>query len=150
MEMMSAMHPSIKFERVSSSSSLDFLDITIFKGPDFATTGTLSCKMFQKELNAFLYLHPKSQHPPHVFSSFIKERILSARKFCSEESDFEIQKSTFKSRLIKRGYTEAFLSPLFDAVIPKHTEIWAKLSAKDQNTRETIEQQYRRTGGRQT
>ena len=58
---------------------MEFLDIEIFKGPDFARTGVLSTRLYQKPLNAFLYLHPSSSHPKHVFGAFIAERIRAAR-----------------------------------------------------------------------
>ena len=41
-------HPSIKYIFTQSLSSVDFLDLTIFKGDNFSIEGTLSTKTFLK------------------------------------------------------------------------------------------------------
>ena len=117
------MHPAIKLDVKVSDTSVDFMDVTIFKSSKFDTTGQLSTKLFQKKLNAFLYIHPRSMHPPHIFPAFIRERLLAIRKFCSEEEDFVWAKANFKERLLKRGYSEDMLKTVFGKETPSQDDL---------------------------
>jgi len=89
----------------------------------FDTTGQLSTKLFQKKLSAFLYIHPRSVQPSHIFPAFIRERLLAIRKFCSEEEDFVWAKANFKERLLKRGYSEDMLKTVFGKETPSQDDI---------------------------
>jgi len=65
-------HDTIKFTCESSEQSVDFLDLTIYKGSRFLNTGKLDIKPFFKHTNKFQYLHFNSAHPRNVFGSLIK------------------------------------------------------------------------------
>jgi hypothetical protein len=60
-------HPNIKFAHSISEQSIDFLDLTIYKGENFNATQHLSTRTFQKHSNLFQYLHFNSAHPKSVF-----------------------------------------------------------------------------------
>lgn len=53
MKQLSSMHPAIQFDVKMADDKIEFLDVDIFKGPNFARTGILSSRLFQKPLNAF-------------------------------------------------------------------------------------------------
>ena len=57
-----SIHPSIKFTITTSVSSIDFLDLTIYKA-DNTTLQTLNIKTYQKPNNLYQYLEFASAHP---------------------------------------------------------------------------------------
>ncbi len=46
--LLNSAHPAMKFTAEIDENSADFLDVTVYKGPNFSTTGTLSTKMYFK------------------------------------------------------------------------------------------------------
>ena len=65
------LHPDLKFTHTVSDSSIDFLDITIYKGPNFQAANKLDIKTFQKPHNLYQYLEYTAAHPKNVFTSII-------------------------------------------------------------------------------
>ena len=57
-------HPNLRFTHIVSKSSVNFLDLTIYKGPDFHHTHRLDLKTFQKPQNLYQYLDFTSAQPP--------------------------------------------------------------------------------------
>lgn len=125
-----AIHPAINFTWNINDTDMVFLDLLVFKSPDFATTGKLSVKLHQKPMNTYGYLHPGSNHPPHVFSSFIKAEIRRIRVNCTYDSDFLHFTDLFKTRLANRGYLTSVLDPLFrfDPIPDRHSLLYPLLS----------------------
>lgn len=108
--------PSIKLTWVISDSSCDFLDTTFFKAPDFASTGLLSTRCFQKQLNIYQYLPWCSFHPRHQKISFV---ISELRRYVVRESTLAGYLSVrlaFYHQLQARGYPPAFLRYCFDKI----------------------------------
>ena len=64
-------HPSVHFTQQHCSTSIDFLDITIFKGTGFEYINLLDIKTYQKQNNLYQYLHYSSEHPHSVFEGLI-------------------------------------------------------------------------------
>ena len=54
----------IQFTLSYDSSSLDFLDCTLYKGSRFSQSGILDLQPHYKRTNTFSYLHYSSSHPP--------------------------------------------------------------------------------------
>jgi hypothetical protein len=75
------MDPNIQWETTTSDISLNFLDIEIYKQLDFNLTGKLSTRIYQKPMNAYLYLQPKSLHPSHIFPSCKLEEYETSKEF---------------------------------------------------------------------
>ena len=69
-------HPSIKIKPLSSPISMDFLDVTTFRGPDFDTTGQLDTKVFFKPTDSHALLHYSSFHPKHTFRGIVKSQLI--------------------------------------------------------------------------
>lgn len=59
-------HPHINFTLNQSSTSIDFLDLTIYKGYQFNATRRLNFKMYQKDNNTYQYIHFTSNHPKSI------------------------------------------------------------------------------------
>lgn len=100
-----------------NTQTVNMLDITIFKAPNFNETQTLSFQLFQKPLNAYLYLHPLSLHPQHVHKSFIASEIKRFYTHCSFTKHSIQHKQNFYKRLLARQYTPTFLDPIFDSAL---------------------------------
>ena len=60
---LNSLHPNLNFTNQQSPHSIDFLDLTIYKGPTFHFTNILDTKTYQKQLNLYQYLHYTSNHP---------------------------------------------------------------------------------------
>ena len=97
-------HPNLHFTHEHSSNTIDFLDLTIYKGPFFDFTNILDTKTFQKEHNLYQYLHFSSNHPKSTFKAIIKGECI---RYVRTNTTFETYMATtqlFRERLLKRGY----------------------------------------------
>ena len=99
-------HPLLKFTYEYSTTSINFLDVTIYKGQRFYANGILDLKIFFKPTNSFNYLHRQSCHSKHVFSGFIKGEAIRHIRNTNEQNEVEKTLSNFKLRLKGRGYTD--------------------------------------------
>ncbi|XP_057832304.2 uncharacterized protein LOC131042973 [Cryptomeria japonica] len=109
-------YPEIKITTCVSSSSVNILDITFFKGERFSASGILDTCCFQKPLNAYQYIPFGSWHPQHQKKSFI---ISELRRYLLRESSpsgFIQLKKMFYLRLRARGYPKNFLLQCFNKV----------------------------------
>ena len=97
-------HPSIHFTYQHSSTSINFLDITIFKGTAFDYTNLLDIKTYQKANNLYHYLHYTSEHPHSVFKGLIRGECIRYLRTNTLECNFNTIISMFKMRLHQRGY----------------------------------------------
>ena len=97
-------HPSLRYTWNFSSSSTDYLDITIFKGPTFPITGLLDTKTFQKPKNLYQYLHHDSCHPPSVFKALIKGECIRYIRTNSSNGHYLATIKLLKQRLLKRQF----------------------------------------------
>jgi hypothetical protein len=99
-----SIHASLKFEQTRSLESIDFLDLTIFKGKRFAQTGILDTKIYTKPTNRFQYLYRTSSHKESTFKAFLKGELIRARRNCSDDKDLSEYIEKFRSRILVRGY----------------------------------------------
>ena len=109
MQKINEQHPSIKYTFTQSFSSVDFLDLTIFKGDNFSFNGILSTKTFKKKTNTFQYIHKYSQHAPHIKKSIIKSECLRYLRQCTNKIDFEKYKTDLIQHFLDRGYKKIFI-----------------------------------------
>lgn len=89
---------------------MDFLDITISYDSIHTQFNT---SIFQKILNKYLYLSPRSCHAPHIFKGFIKGELTRYARLSSNAYSYRIIKCLFYQRLVNRGYSRRFLDPIF-------------------------------------
>lgn len=100
--------PKIKFTMNYSECSVDFLDLTLFR------TGTeLHWKTYFKSISKFLYITQKSFHPKHTLKGMIIGELTRYKRNSSHEAYFVHSKKEFYFRLLKRGFTEKYLIPIF-------------------------------------
>ena len=120
-------HPTIKLKASISEISIDFLDVTIFKGQRFTKYQRLDTKVFFKPTDTHQLLHKSSYHPKHTFRSLIKSQIIRFHRICNNESDFDNACTILFSALKFRGYSKRFLR-----TIKSQTLLDMKPSAKSE------------------
>lgn len=101
--------PSIKLKAEINKQSIDFLDTTVFKGPDFQKDFKLDVKVFFKSTDTHALLHKHSFHPKHTFRGIVKSQILRFKRICTREEHFREAVAILFKALRKRGYSRSFL-----------------------------------------
>lgn len=113
LEVANSWHPNIKLTSTISESQVDFLDLTIFKGPRFAKEGIFDTRSFRKETDTMQYLHPKSFHPIEVHTSLIQGLLLRLQRLNSDKEGFIKGCSELFQALLDRGYERQRCMALF-------------------------------------
>ena len=108
-EILNTHNPAVKLTSRIEKQSIDYLDVTIFKGPSLIKNKTLDTKVFFKPTDTHQLLHKASFHPKHTFSGILKSQILRFFRICSQKSDFDHACSVLFKALRKRGYSLRFL-----------------------------------------
>jgi len=99
----------IKLTYCYDEHSINFLDVTAYKGPRFSDIGIFDTKLFFKPTDSHQLLHTKSYHPKHIFRSVIKSQITRFSRICNNITDFDNACSILFNSLRKRGYSKRFL-----------------------------------------
>jgi hypothetical protein len=100
---------SITLKSEINDTSIDFLDVTLFKGKHFKEQNTLDTKVFVKPTDTHQLLHKKSFHPKHTFSGILKSQFLRFNRICNNNDDFEEACNRLIRALRKRNYSKRFL-----------------------------------------
>lgn len=108
---------SIKLKSTISNTSIDFLDTTTFKGPNFLITNQLDVKVFFKPTDSHALLFKSSFHPKHTFAGLIKSQLLRFHRICSQQADFKEATRILFSALSTRGYCRSFLRKCFKSFL---------------------------------
>lgn len=106
----SGIQPAFQFERMEGKS-VDFLNLTIFIGPNFENTHRLSFRPYAKACNRFLYLPFSSAHPMHMKKAFCKGLVHTLVINSSNEPIFMEALSSCYDHLRARGYPDSLLRP---------------------------------------
>ena len=83
---------TIKFTLEHSQNSAVFLDLHIYKGDRFRSTGILDTKIHTKAINPQSFLHFTSCHPQHIFSNIIRGEVLRTLRCSSDQQAFSVAK----------------------------------------------------------
>ncbi|CAJ0943145.1 unnamed protein product [Ranitomeya imitator] len=86
---------------MADAESIDFLDVTIKRGP----TGVINTDIFRKETSTNTLLHASSGHPAHMIRSIPVGQFLRLRRICSSDCDFEKRADELRGRFRERGYS---------------------------------------------
>ncbi len=97
-------HPTIKFTYECSDSTVNFLDLTLYKGPRFNTDNKLDTKPYFKSTDKFQYLMYSSAHPRNTFRSLIKGELTRLLRACSDEQQYSLIKNKILVIFKQRGY----------------------------------------------
>ena len=127
-------NPSLHYTHHYSSSSVDFLDLTIYKSPLFALTNTLDTKAFQKPHNLYQYLHYTSCHQRAVYKSIISGELIRYVRTNTTEVNYEVIKNLFKKRLLARGYPTQLVNKISSKISYKRRAQFLTMSQAPQLT----------------
>jgi hypothetical protein len=115
--------PTIRLTFEIDMQSCIHQDILIFKGERFNRCGKFDVRLYQKEMNQFLYLPASSFHPVKVKQSFIQAELARARIRCSSDEDFKGFCDSFFTRLLNRGYSSTQIDDWFKTARLDRTEL---------------------------
>ena len=101
--------PSIKFKQSIDPSSVDFLDVTVFKHTPLAPQTLLCTKVHFKVTNTLQLLHKHSFHPKHTFAGIVRSQIYRYYRLSSSIDDFHSTTSILFKALRRQHYSERFL-----------------------------------------
>jgi hypothetical protein len=105
-------------------STVNFLDLSLRIHPD---DGSIRSRLYEKELNLYLYLPPHSAHPPGILRGFVIGMICRIYTLTTDPSDRRNDIRNLYLRLRNRGYRRDALLPIFEAAF---THVKQKLRAK--------------------
>jgi hypothetical protein len=105
--------PSISWTWVISTSSINFLDITISKGAEFGETGLFEISQYQKAANLYQYIMPTSGHVRQSFRNLVIGETIRLLRCSSVESSYIEGLALLKSRLLRRRYNEMEIVNIF-------------------------------------
>ena len=104
--------PSIKMKAEIHNNSVDFLDLTIYKGSKFISSGYLDSKVYFKPTDSHQLLHTNSFHPKHTFPGIVKSQILRYHRNCSDHIEFDKACALLEKALIPRGYKKSLFKKI--------------------------------------
>ena len=88
----------------TSTQSVDFLDVTVYKGHRFYTTGVLDTKSYTKPSYTGMHLHYSSHHPTSTFTSILSGH---HNRSAVTSSDISAHRQCMNSKVrsfLSRGY----------------------------------------------
>ena len=62
-------------DKFSDGNSVEFMDLFIYRGENFAETGKFDISTFQKKDNKYMYIPEKSGHAKHTIKNFILSKL---------------------------------------------------------------------------
>ena len=131
-------HPTIKFTHESSTYSVNFLDLTIYKGTRHATSLILDLKPYFKDTNKFQYLEYNSSHPRGTFASLVKGELTRLLRSCSNEETYDMVSDKILKTLKARGYPNHLLQKTLQQVPFQHREKLLKTMKENKQTYDTF------------
>ena len=102
-------HPCVSLKHETSLQSVDFLDVTVYKGNRVTSEGKLETKLYHKPTDTMELLHTESYHPDHTFKGILKFQIMRFHHICSTNTDFEDACTQLFKALVPHGYTSSLL-----------------------------------------
>ena len=94
------LHPTIKFKFISSPTTVDFLDMTIYIDED----RKLATTIYRKPTDCASYLHFKSNHPIHTKRSIIYSQALRYNMLIDDDNKLTDNLHYLTKAFIAKGY----------------------------------------------
>ena len=83
------------------------------KGEKFFSTGILDFRIFQKEINRYMYIPSKSGHVTHTIKNYVLGELKRYIRYNSLKLTFLKIRTKFFSRLRNRGFKKVWLRKHF-------------------------------------
>ena len=139
LDIFNTQNPTIRFKATIHQFEINFLDVTVFKGPRFHKSGVLDTKVYFKPTDTHELLHKSSFHPKHTFKGILKSQITRFKKICNNKEDFENSCNILFSSLTHRGYSRTFLRMVKTQTLsPRITNIQNKGRSKPCSSRNCL------------
>ena len=97
-------HVDINIVSTINIDTVNYLDLTIFKGSDFYSTGKLSTKVYFKPTHTGHLIHKHSLHSHNLKFSVIKAQFLRIARKCKFKYDFDLAINILCKTLHTQGY----------------------------------------------
>ena len=97
-------HHALEFKVTHSHTSVDFLDLTIYKGDRFGASGILDTKLFRKPCDHLAPLPYHSAHPPQTFKGIFVGEVKRLIRNTSNEDLFSRELAQMVTVFKSRGY----------------------------------------------
>ena len=105
-------HPNLHFTFHYSQQTVDFLDLTIYKGRHFTITNLLDTKTYQKPRNLYQYLHFTSNHQQNIYRSIIQGETIRYIRTNTTNETYTTTLYKFRQRLRRRGYPDRLITKI--------------------------------------
>ena len=99
-----SLRKTITIDKWSFGNHVEFMDLYIYKGDKFYSSGILDFKNFQKDINRYMYIPYKSGHVSHTIKNYVFGEIKSYIRYNSLKLTFLKKRTQFFSRLRNRGF----------------------------------------------
>ena len=117
MTYLNSRHPTIKFTSEASQASVNYLDLTIYKGDRFYTDHILDIRPYFKPTNKFQYLQPLSAHPRRTFRAVLKGEHVRLLRACSDETSYARVCRQMYTVFRDRGYPSSLIKGVQSEVL---------------------------------
>lgn len=103
-------HPTIKFTAEISETQVTFLDLELYKGNRFQSSGKLDIRPHIKATNKFQYLHYSSAHPRSVFKAVANGELTRMLRASTDEATYNQHAKKITTMMKKRNYPNTILT----------------------------------------
>jgi len=111
-----SLQPCIKFNCITSSNEVEFLDTVIYKGARFQNKNIFDIRIHQKITNRYLYIPFSSFHTYYNKIGWIKAELQRYIRNTSDINEYIKIKILFFNRLRNRGYHPHFLRKIMNSI----------------------------------
>ena len=116
---------SITLEEITIANKGVFLDLNIELCHQPYST-EINIQTFQKSINKYMYITPKSNHQRTVFKNFIFNELCRYRLQCNNNTEYRKLVRLFNERIIRRGYNGNYISSIYNR-IPTREQLLQRL-----------------------
>ena len=127
-------HPTIKFTAEYHQERITFLDVDIYKGPNFNQTQCLDFETHIKATNPRLHVHALSHHPDSVKKGIIIGEVKRLLRTNSNRETFNKSVIKYETQMQTRGYSLNFIKSLTNKIRFEDRDL---LLAKQKSNRKT-------------
>jgi hypothetical protein len=113
-------------------TSVEFMDMVIK-----IENNRIVTDLYEKSMNLYLYIPPASAHPPGLLPGLVIGQVIRIFSLCTYMKDVKRHIKNFHTRLMKRGYSQSVLLPLFKTAADKAAAFLRK--SDDERTKEKLQ-----------
>ena len=113
---MNSFNPALEYTHQCSSSTVDFLELTIYKGPLFPFTNVLDTRTYQKIHNLYQYLHYSSNNNKATYKGIIAGELVRYVRTNTQKDNYIAMTKLLKTRLLVRDYPTSLIDKVITTV----------------------------------